>query len=80
MLHHPAQKVGVDDVARSVSAGREFVRVGQADGAQAVARGEGGFESGIAGRGRVGGVGAVGEAEGRGARLGGDTTNGHNLR
>ena len=74
VLLHPAQKLCVDDVARSVSAGREheediarvreLVRVGQADGAEAVARGEGGFESGIAGRGRVGGVGAVGEAEG----------------
>ena len=41
----------------------------------AVARGEGGFESRVAGRGRVRGVDAVGEAEG-GERLG-DTTNGH---
>ncbi len=56
---HPTQQVGVDDVARSVSAGREheediarvreLVRVGQADGEQAVARGEGAFESRVAG-------------------------------
>jgi hypothetical protein len=59
VLLHPTPQVGVDDVARSVSAGREheediarvreLVRVGQADGAQAVARGEGGFESGVSG-------------------------------
>ena len=59
-----AQKLGVDDVACSVSAGCEFVRIGQADGAQAVARSEGGFESRVAGRGQVRGVDAVGEAEG----------------
>jgi len=41
----------------------------------AVARGEGGFESRVAGRGRARGVDAVGETEG-GERFG-DTTNGH---
>jgi len=80
VLLHPAQKLCVDDVARSVSAGREheedvarareLVCVDAADGAQAVLRGEGGFEGGVAGRGRVGGVDAVSEAEGGDAREG----------
>jgi hypothetical protein len=44
------------------------VRIDPADGAQAVARGESSFEGGVAGRGQVGGIDAVGEANGGYAR------------
>jgi hypothetical protein len=71
---HLAQELLVYDVVGGFSTGgedeedvafaREHIRVDAADGAQAVLGGEGGFEGGVTGGGRVGGVDAVRDAKG----------------